>query len=266
MPDSRTRSVAPRQRRRAIKGHVLLDDKTKRRLSRIRLRRVVIVLAAVGIVVGAVALYRSPLLRVQDVQVVGAKNVDAAEVQALAGLEGRTMLDLPLDRVEERVGALPMVKSVETERRWPDGVRITISERAPWGTWRIGKASYVIDTEGVVLPEAIKAPKGGPLIEDRGAPARLVPGDRVDVDAVAVARSLLKSVPEALGLKVAALEYTPEAGLSLLTDSGYSVVMGDSQNLDYKLAVWQAVENDLGRQAMTGHVLDLRFENRPSFQ
>ena len=33
-----------------------------------------------------------------------------------------------------------------------------------------------------------------------------------------------------------------------------------------KLAVWREIEASLGRANMTGHVLDLRFGDRPSFQ
>jgi hypothetical protein len=112
----------------------------------------------------------------------------------------------------------------------------------------------------------VQPPEGATVIDDRGGPVKLLPGDRVDVDAVALAQVLLQRVPEVLGLNVAALEYTPQAGLSLVTDGGYRVVVGDSQNVDFKLAVWRTVEADLGREAMAGHVLDLRFEDRPSFQ
>ncbi len=52
----------------------------------------------------------------------------------------------------------------------------------------------------------------------------------------------------------------------MVTDANYRVVMGDSQNVEYKLAVWKTVEEDIGRGAMAGHVLDLRFRDRPSFQ
>ncbi len=67
-------------------------------------------------------------------------------------------------------------------------------------------------------------------------------------------------------MNVAALEYSPQQGLALTTDAGYRVVVGDSQNMDYKLAVWQEIEGRLGRETMAGHVLDLRFGDRPSFQ
>lgn len=250
---------------RPIKGHLLLDERSERRLRRIRWRRMGIVLAVITTVIGIAALYWSPLLRVQQVQVVGTANVDAGQVAQLAGLEGASMLNPPLDRAEARIEALPLVQSVKAERRWPQTVRIQVTERVPWGYWRSGNTTYAIDAEGVVLQEA-QPPGGSPVINDLGGPTTLLPGDRVDVDAVALARSMLERVPAALALGITSLEYTPEAGLSLITDVGYRVVLGDSQNVEYKLAVWQAVEEELGREAMVGHVLDLRFEDRPSFQ
>ncbi len=267
MPDSHRSQSGPsrRQRQRPIKGHVLVDERTERRLRRIRWRRIGIALTVFAAVIGAVALYRSPLLRVHEVQVVGTASVDAAQVAQLAHLDGDSMFNLSLGETEARIEALPLVRSASAERRWPHTVRIQVTERAPWGYWRIGDATYVIDAEGVVLPD-VQPPEGAPAINDLGGPVHLLPGDRVDVDAATLAQKMLERVPQALALGVSALEYTPEAGLSLVTDAGYRVVLGDSQNADYKLAVWQAVEKELGREAMAGHVLDLRFEDRPSFQ
>ncbi len=255
----------PAGRRRPIQGHILLDERAERRLRRIRWRRIGIVLGIVALMAGAVALYLSPLLRVHDVQVTGTTNVDAAKVIELAGLTGNSMLHLPKDDAQARIEALPLVRSVSIERQWPQAVRIQVTERLPWGNWRIGDKTYVVDAEGVVLP-GVQPPPGAPVINDLGGPVNLVAGDRVDVDAVALAQSMLQRVPQALAMGISSLEYTPQSGLSLITEAGYRVVMGDSQNADYKLAVWQAVEKQMGRDAMSGHVLDLRFEDRPSFQ
>ena len=255
----------PRKRRRVIKGHVLTDEKTERLRQRIRWRRILIFLGLAAIIAGAVALYRSPLLRVQEVQVVGATNISPEQIADLADLEGASMFSAPLGDAEARIVALPMVKGVDARPRWPNKVRIEVIERTPWGHWDLASTSYVIDSEGVVLAN-VEPAEGAPVIHDTGDPAQLSPGDRVDADAVALARVLLKSVPEQLALNVVRLEYTPESGLSLVTDAEYRVVVGDSQNVDYKLAVWRTVEEDIGRGAMAGHVLDLRFRDRPALQ
>ncbi len=201
----------------------------------------------------------------QEVEVLGASSVDPAEVRQLAAFDGDSMFRLDMGSAEERVAYLPLVQSVQIERRWPQTVRIRITERAPWGYWQVGADRYAIDVEGVVLTAAA-APDGAPVITDLGNPVRLVPGDHVDLDAVRLTQALAQRVPETLQLNIAALEYSPSTGLTLMTDAGYRVVVGDSQNMDYKLAVWQTIEAELGREEMAGHVLDLRFGDRPSFQ
>ncbi len=253
----------PRKRRRALKGSVLPDERTERLRRRVRWRRILIALGLLAAIAGAVVLYRSPLLRVQEVQVIGTTNLTPGWIADVADLEGASMLNAPLGDAEARIVALPLVKAVQARLRWPNKVRIEVIERGAWGYWDLAGISYVIDDEGVILPD-VKPPQGAPVIHDIGAPADLSPGDRVDTDAVRLAQALLKSVPERLSLTITRFEYTPEKGLSLVTDADYRVIMGDSQNVDYKLTVWRAVEEDIGRGAMASHVLDLRFRDRPA--
>ncbi|MCH8274048.1 MAG: hypothetical protein IH851_04595, partial [Armatimonadetes bacterium] len=74
----------PGKRRRALKGYVLPDEKAERRRRRLRWRRTLIVLALLAAVAGAVVLYRSPLLRVQEVQVVNATSTSPERIAELA--------------------------------------------------------------------------------------------------------------------------------------------------------------------------------------
>jgi cell division protein FtsQ len=191
--------------------------------------------------------------------------VDPQQVRDLAGFDGDSMFRLDFQSAQDRIEYLPMVQSVHIDRSWPETVVIEVTERAPFAAWQVGATNYVIDNEGVVMANA-QPPAGAPAIKDLGNPVRLVPGDHVDYDAVKLTQELLQRVPGQLALNIAALEYSPATGLALTTDAGYRVVIGDSQNMDYKLAVWQQIEKELGRETMGGHVLDLRFGDRPSFQ
>jgi cell division protein FtsQ len=243
-----------------------MDDRLERRLGRLRWRRVVTALAIVGVIAGLVAIYFSPLLRVQEIQIAGTDNVDSALATQLADLGGQSMFRLDLRETEARIEALPLVQSAVAQRSWPNTVRIRISERLPWGYWRSGGTTYVIDAEGVVLPHqaALFPAEGAPVIDDLSGAGLLRQGDRVDGNVVALVRATLERAPAALGID--ALEYTPQVGLTLTTESGYRVILGDSQNADYKLAVWQAMEQELGREALVGRTLDLRFQDRPSLR
>jgi cell division septal protein FtsQ len=144
-------------------------------------------------------------------------------------------------------------------------VRIVLEERQPWAYWQVGDKAYVIDAEGYVLGDSPPA-EGAPTVNDLTNPVRLVPGDRVDAETVQLTRFLMDRVPQVLALNPAAFEYSNDKGLALLADVGYRVVIGDGQNIEYKLAVWKKIEERLGRGPMSGHVLDLRFEDRPAFQ
>ncbi|HUF54361.1 MAG TPA: FtsQ-type POTRA domain-containing protein [Dehalococcoidia bacterium] len=250
---------------RRVRGEVLLDDRTKRRLSRIRWRRIGLGLMLTAFAAGAITLYVSPVARVHNVEVTGANGLSTAEIEDLAGLEGESLLTMNGQAAAERIRALPMVKDVAITRSWPQTVRISIVERTAWAVWQVGAASYVVDDTGVILP--LQAPPEGlPTIVVAGAEGGLEPGDIVDPDAVALTRLLREQVPAQLALNVGTFEWSAQSGLTLTTDAGYRVVLGDSQNMEYKLAVWRQVEGQLGRESMSGHVLDLRFGDRPSFQ
>jgi cell division protein FtsQ len=224
-----------------------------------------VLLLVASLIGSGLALYFTPVFRVQEVQVTGAQALDAYSLAELAGLKGASMFTVPLDKAQERLAALPMVKSVKAERDWPHTVRLVVEERQPWGYWYTQDSEYAIDADGVVLEGAMPAPDA-PVIYYQDSSAPFQAGDVVDPDAVRLAQQLLDSLPATLDMGLVRLEYNGREGLSLITDAGYRVIVGDSPGLKYKLAVWQALEQRLGRQEMQGHILDLRFGDRPSLR
>ena len=195
----------------------------------------------------------------------GTTALSADEIGRIANLDGESMLTVTFDEAEVEIEKNPLVRDVAIERRWPNGVRITVTERTPWGVWQIAETPYVIDEEGVVL-SGVDPPTGAPTVRAVASAGSLAAGDRVDPDAVGLVRALVEQVPPRLGVNIATIEWTNASGLTVTTDAGYRVVVGDSENVDYKLAVWGQIEAEIGREAMAGHVLDLRFGDRPALQ
>lgn len=255
------------RRRPALRGEMLLDAQQEKRQEtrrrRIRWWRTGITVITVSALAGLIALYLSPALRVQNVEVSGAGVVSEQDVLDLVDLDGESMLQVDTSELAERIKTLPMVYDVSVERAWPQTVRIQISERSAWGYWKSGDNLYAIDIEGTVLGGMIP-PEGAPVIENSGPRSEITPGDRVDADAVFLAQALLERLTDAVSPTVGAIEYSSDTGLSVQTMAGYRVVIGDSQNLDYKLSVWEALEAQLGAEGLKGHVLDLRFGDRPA--
>lgn len=254
-----------RSKKRTLQGEVLLNDRQAKRLRRFRWGRLLLAIAFISLVSGLIGLYFSPLLRVQSIEVVGTNVVSAEDVLDVADLESDSMLRIDTANIAASIQALPMVLRASVEREWPQTIRIRITERAPWGFWKSGDNLHVIDSEGFVLSGVLPG-EGALTIEAVDDAVNLSPGDRVDGDAVFLTQVLLQEVPKSVGADVTAIEFSTELGLSIETDAGYRVVIGDSQNFKHKLAVWKALEGQLGPEGMTGHVLDLRFGDRPSLQ
>jgi hypothetical protein len=64
--------------------------------------------------------------------VTGTQRVPEAWVrQALAPLDGRNLVRLPLDEVRERLAANPWIAAVDATKQLPDHLRVTVAERLP---------------------------------------------------------------------------------------------------------------------------------------
>lgn len=248
----------------ALRGEVLMDDADRRKVRQHKERRMLGVAFLIGVMASLVGLYFSPFLRVQNVQVTGTTSLDPAAVVAAADVRGESLVSSSFADVQAKVSALPQVKAVQIEKHWPDTIEIIVTERAPWATWYEGEAAYTIDDTGVVL--AVAPANAGPIIHSPATDKPLEPGDHVDSGALELTRSLVEQVPVQLGVNITQVDWSNDKGVTVTTDAGYTVVFGDKANMEYKLAVWQGIETEFGRDSMPGHVLDLRYGQRPSFQ
>jgi cell division protein FtsQ len=240
-----------------------------------RARRVAFLALLAAMAVGGWWLLQSPLLRIQEVTVEGTRLLDPEEVAAAADLHGASILFPDTGGARQRIESEPMVKSVTFERAWPRGMRIIVRERRPWGFWEVQNRRYVIDEDGVVL-ERVLPDEGAPVIRQLDATDNLEAGDRVDSDAVALARQLVEAAPQRLGLAVTTVEYRDRDGLTAVfsagggfasgEEGGLRVTFGDGRDFDYKMAALKALLERTQQQGVEVRAVDLRFGERIVFQ
>lgn len=222
----------------------------------------VLSLALVGF--GTYAFLRSPYLTVQHVRVANAQNLDTASVAALSELQGRSILDLPLDQARARLLAVPEIKSVSFQRKWPSTVIIKVEERVPTAFWSINGRDYAVDDAGYVLSTG--APSGpAPRVIEPGSTRILGPGDRVHPDALALAARLFKESPTFFGQPVKELEYKADVGVTAVFTNGMRVTFGDDRSYEYKVAVLSTLLSQLSAKGITPRDVDLRFGERVTY-
>jgi cell division protein FtsQ len=91
-------------------------------------------------------------LSVQDVTVVGREKAAPADLlNALAVDRGAPILAFDPHKAREALEQIPWVRQARVERRLPDTIAITITEREPMALWQQDRQMRLIDADGIVL-------------------------------------------------------------------------------------------------------------------
>jgi cell division protein FtsQ len=222
----------------------------------------VVGVAVVAVVLGLVGLFRSPLLDVDKVEVVGVHETSAEAVLRVTGLssQGHPMIAVDRFALAHKVERLPWVDTAEVTRKWPNIVRIQIKERVAIGAIAVRGGVAVLDGTGRVLGVVKSAPAGTIAIT---APDK-VPGPGRQVGpALQSALAVLRGVSAEFLPKIQAIRRldgkTPTYELTVSTN--VRVELGDASRIAEKLAAAEAV---LAVQHAPGTVIDVRVPQSPA--
>ncbi len=236
---------------------VILRRRPRRRFV---LLGVAVVLLTVGL--GVYGLISAGFFRVERVRVEGVRYLSADEVARASGALHQELFWVQPEEVRQRVERLPGVRRAWVVRRWPHGLTVRVEERVPVAVWQVGGVGYAVDAEGVVLD--VTPDQALPVIVQMDGTPGLLPGDRVDGDAVRMALRVRELAPATVGQQPVRFEWTQARGLEITTDRGVRVRLGDEAGLEYKLAVWRAILQQAGRTPVTE--IDLRFGDRAFYR
>ena len=213
-----------------------------------RRRRAIMAGAAVTVLVLAAACVTAiflPALQVQQIDVEGTGYVEPEEVRAAASAHASgSVLLLPTGEIAADVAEVPGIDSVEVERSWPDGVRISVTETAPIALLtKTDGATAVIGAEGQELPAA--AGEGASLVP------LAVAGGSADPEGAAEAMAdVLAAMPEPLRGAVQEVMASSASDVTMvlaLEDGGTKqVVWGDARDAELKAEVVQALVGQPG--------------------
>jgi cell division protein FtsQ len=139
------------------------------------------------------------------------------------------------------LNGLPMVRSVNVSREWPDKIRVDVTERTPVAVVSIGGRLRALDETGTVFWDYKKAPAGLPKVNT-------VTG--TNSDALREAAAVASALPADLAKRVDYVEVTTVDSISLELRSDKRVVWGSSAQSDTKADVLVALmkaEPDVAR-------------------
>ncbi len=190
-------------------------------------------------------------LGVRNVLVTGRDRTPGADILAALQVEtGTPILAFDPERARDAVAALPWIRNVVIERRFPDTIYLRLEERQPLALWQSDRTMRVIDADGVVLTEdGLEDYAALPLVVGLGAPDHAGP--------------LLEKLAErpAIADRVEAAILVSERRWDLRLDNGVNVRLPE-KGIDEALLRLSEIEADNGLLDRDIVAIDLRIGDR----
>ncbi|HSJ27451.1 MAG TPA: FtsQ-type POTRA domain-containing protein [Acidimicrobiia bacterium] len=210
------------------------------------IRRLLVVVIVVGLGAVGVAVLRSGLFSLDDVEVVGQVQTDPVTLLADAGVvSGVPLIEIDLEAATEALLADPRIAVAEVGRRWPTGLAVAVVERfaVAWVDRGSGWEHTAVD--GVVL--------------ERGDPGPVAPRIRAGSDReVEAALAFVDSLHPDLA---AGMVIDARAADLLATWNGMTIRLGRATDMEAKA---RALEVVVAGHVEPGSEITLIAPDRPA--
>jgi hypothetical protein len=237
-------------------------------------------------------LWNSPTYRVDVAQVEGLKMLDKSEINKVLGLTSEQVFTLDTDLMQkELLDSFPEFKSASVGIDLPNTVVISVTERTPVLMWRQGEHTFLLDAEGMAIPEREGSTNTSyPVIDARGEPPVLhgtepisntldtTENEQEDVFASEEA-SLNKASPLISPEMVTAylllseklptgaqLIYDPEHGIGWLDRREWNVYFGDDKDIETKLSIYYVMLENIKSAEVRPTLISVEYIHSPYYR
>lgn len=230
--------------------------------------------------------YNDSHFQVSTVEITGLKRLKAAQITELLDLNNTPIFMVNPEEVRSLLAiSFPELTDVKMIAGLPAELTITVTERQPVMSWKVGERIYWVDKTGYIFPARGEAAKlvqveadseppvlvtDIPLTEEEQRKADALREEKKTQDIVGktLDPTMLKAVL-ALGKKVegAPLVYTIKDGLGWSDPAGWTAFVGmDLNNINLKLKVYQAVVKKLSDDGITPVMISVENVNAPFYR
>jgi hypothetical protein len=238
--------------------------------------RLVSFVMVVGLLVLLSHLLRSPLYRVQMVDIQGAIRLTSEDINRALNIYNLSVFDLNPQKLEETLQiAFPELKQVSLQVGLPADVVVTVDERLPLINWIQDSKVQWVDAEGFAF-----APRGDAesmvSVEAHASPPVpiQIDGDDTTVESFIAPKAFMPSSLVAavltLGPQVPegqTIVYDSRHGLGWNDARGWDVYFGmDVADLEEKLLVYSAIIDELQTNGITPALINVEHVHAPFYR
>jgi cell division septal protein FtsQ len=223
-------------------------------------------------VFAALFLLAQPAFRPRQVEVVGTTHVTPAQITAALSLPpDHNIFFLNRGELEQRLMAMPWVRSASVTLALPDRVSVKITEWKPSAVLQVGEATYAMNDLGQVLDPA--AEPGGLTVINRPDFGPVAYGQHaIDRDLLPMLVQLKAGFAPAFKISVMSFQLDRRQVLTAQTDRGWTIIFGqmvtsdDRATLTPKLAALRALGSRIDFASAPIQYINLEDPGAPAVQ
>ena len=237
----------------------------------------------------------SPDYFITQIPIVGADSVPMDEIALTSGLAGKHIFTADPEAAAEAILELPGITAVDVRLDWPNQVDIVVVEEQPVAIWMSNGTAWWVNKQGGLFPAREDRPDlmviegfGQDGIVGRDMPEVIIDditgealepgmidpesGDEVaEINYGAIPDEILHGAVQLSRLQpygepINAFKYNVSSGLHFTDPRGWDAHFGIGINMDQKLAVYNALVNELALQGIVPIFISVENPNRPIYR
>ncbi len=228
----------------------------QQKLIRIRRRRrtqlLVIVTVLLALILGIFQLFRSGLINIKKVEVVGNKSVSTAKIIEACRVDKHTnLLSVSTSDISSRILKNPWIKNVTIKRIFPHTLKVEVQERVPVAIVSQDEKFYLVDDDLFVISKHQYANNNSsiPTITDLPI-GKIWVGEQLMNDSLKNAIKCIKSMDPAFKKTISLISAPSPDKLSLYTKDNVEILYGEAKQADDKNKVLQTILKEQGKQVI----------------
>jgi hypothetical protein len=205
-------------------------------------------------------LFSSPRYFINSINLSGSQYINGEEIYEASGVDNLNIFWISAEEIQKNVEAIPGVKSVELEVRWPNQVYIAIIENTPVLAWSQGGQTNWVDEDGVIFPARAELPDLLPIVVDD---VTSVPSADERVPAAAIQGAMeLKQLRNNIEL----LHYDAVNGLSYQDGRNWRGYFGVGTGMEARLIVYETLIENLLSRGIQPSVVNVMDADAPFYR
>ncbi len=238
------------------------DEEQTQRIKVRQKNGLITVLFTLCVLFAVIFLLNISVLKIRNIEVIGIDSQYKANIVQEAGLKyGMGYLNVSKRNVAKNINDNRYLKFVDLKKHFPNGLSLTIQLRNPRVNMMVMGMTYVLDDEGMVLEKVNSVALDNGLMTVTGVKVKDIRLGSIFVPQKKEQFELSKAVVDELILQdyihqIAELNVSNMDNIYLITIDGYTVDIGNGEDVRAKVGTVRAVVKKLREMGKQGGMID----------